>query len=111
MDIFITEKELKLNNLDRDYMLLSKDLTFKRIKEILSNNKIIICNLTDRFGKIGEKIDDVLCNTDQCFVVLVNGKKKILHDRYLYNIIYNEKKDKYLLEEHDEYYEKVEIDK
>jgi hypothetical protein len=37
-----------------------------------------------------------------------SGKIKDLHDRYLYNLIYNIKKNQYSLQEHDEYYEKIE---
>ena len=37
------------------------------------------------------------------------GDTHILEDKYLYNIIYNEKKDNYSLKEHDEYQEKLEI--
>ena len=36
------------------------------------------------------------------------GETHRLEDKYLYNIIYNQKKDEYSLQEQDEYYEKIE---
>jgi hypothetical protein len=36
------------------------------------------------------------------------GEKHRLDDRFLYNIIYNIKKDEYSLQEQDEYFEKIE---
>ena len=37
----------------------------------------------------------------------MNGEKCKLHDKFLYNIIYNIKKDQYSLEIQDEYFEKI----
>ena len=36
------------------------------------------------------------------------NEKHTLEDRFLYNIIYNIKKDEYSLESQDEYFEKIE---
>jgi hypothetical protein len=33
--------------------------------------------------------------------------KHNLHDKFLYNLIYNTKKDEYSLQEQDEYFEKI----
>jgi hypothetical protein len=94
----------------KDYMLLSKNVVFKKIKDFLSINKKVICNLTDRDGKIGQiisKVDNDI-ESNLCKIETVNGKIVNLYDRYLYNLIYNIKKNQYSLEEHDEYYEKIE---
>jgi hypothetical protein len=94
----------------KDFMLISKNIVYKKIKDFLSKKKIVICDLKDRDGKIGEPILDVNndIESDTCQIVMKSGKIKDLHDRYLYNLIYNIKKNQYSLQEHDEYYEKIE---
>lgn len=106
------KKELytKIYSHGKDYMLLSKNKTYHTIKDMLYNNVNIICNLKDRDGIIGEPILYILENNieQECFKILM--KRNISHklcDRYLYNIIFNELKNKYYLEEHDEYFEKI----
>lgn len=95
---------------DKDYMMISKNTVFKKVKNLLENDKTVICNLTDRYGKIGQPITDISNNfeSDSCQIIMKGDIKHNLYDRYLYNIIYNIKKDRYSLEEHDEYYEKIE---
>lgn len=95
----------------KDFLYLSKNSTYQRIKNILSKGFTIICNLTDRNGKIGMKIQDIENDFENevCIVYLKNGDKCKLHDRFLYNIVYNAKKDEYSLEAQDEYYEKIPI--
>jgi hypothetical protein len=94
----------------KDFMLLSKNVVFKKVKEFLSKGKVVICDLSDRDGKIGEVITDIHNNIeeDTCIIITKEGKSVNLYDRYLYNLIYNIKKNQYSLEEHDEYYEKIE---
>ena len=94
----------------RDFMLLSKNFAFRKVKEFLSNKKIVICDLTDRDGKINEPILNINndIESDVCQVYMKGGLVKELHDKYLYNLIYNNKKNYYSLQEHDEYYEKIE---
>lgn len=108
-----TELFLSKNIVDRDWMLISKNFLIQKIEELLELNKIIICNLRDRDGKIGINIIDVISDTDNenNMLILKDGSKFNLSDKYLYNLIYNSKLDKYSLEEHDEYYEKIEIEK
>ena len=67
--------------------------------------------LSDRDGKIGIEIQSVHNNfaDESCYVILKNGQKIELTDNYLYNMIYNIKKDEYSLESQDEYYEKIPV--
>lgn len=95
---------------DKDFMLLSKSVVSTRVKELLDMKKKVICNLHDRDGKIGLPILDVLNDyEDEVSYVLMNaGLKYQLHDKFLYNLIYNINKNFYSLEEQDEYFEKIE---
>lgn len=94
----------------KDFMLLSKSVVSTRVKELLDMKKKVICNLHDRDGKIGLPILDVLNDyEDEVSYVLMNaGLKHQLHDKFLYNLIYNVNKNFYSLEEQDEYFEKIE---
>jgi hypothetical protein len=93
----------------KDYLYLSKNSTFKKITEILEIGKKIICDLHDRNGKIGVEIIGIVNNFEQetCSLTLKSGEKHNLHDKFLYNLIYNIKKDQYSIEEQDEYFEKI----
>lgn len=95
---------------DKDFMLLSKSVVSTRVKELLDMKKKVICNLHDRDGKIGLPILDVLNDyEDEVSYVLMNaGLKHQLHDKFLYNLIYNINNNFYSLEEQDEYFEKIE---
>lgn len=95
----------------KDYMYLSKNTTFNKIKGLLDKNKTVICDLYDRNGKIGIKIKDIENDFENevCVLTLKNGEKHNLHDKFLYNIIYNNKKDEYSLEAQDEYFEKIPV--
>jgi len=95
---------------DKDFMLLSKSVVSTRVKELLDMKKKVICNLYDRDGRIGLTILDVLNDyEDEVSYVLMNdGLKHQLHDKFLYNLIYNVNKNFYSLEEQDEYFEKIE---
>lgn len=94
---------------EKDYMLLSRFVVCSKIEEILSSNLSVICNLTDRDGKIGLPILDVK-NVKEDSVLILKGEKKLpIKDNFLYNLIYNTKKREYSLEEHDEYFEKIEV--
>ena len=42
---------------------------------------------------------------------MVHDEHHKLHDKFLYNLIYNTKKNEYSLEEQDEYFEKLEKEK
>lgn len=94
-----------------DYKMLSKESTFDKISTFLEKEVKVICNLTDRWGRIGEEIISIYNNfeDEKCIIILKNDDKVELKDNFLYNIIYNHKKDEYSLESHDEYYEKIPV--
>jgi hypothetical protein len=95
---------------EKNYMMLSKDITFYRLKDILDKKVKIVCNLKDRNGKIGERILNIISNEDTSYDLLLSKNTPCkLEDRFLYNIKYNEKKKYYSLEEHGEYFEKIKI--
>jgi hypothetical protein len=95
---------------NKDWMLLSKSVVATRVKEFISNGIKVICDLHDRDGKIGLEIIDVINDyEDELSTLILKGDvKHDLHDKFLYNLIYNLKKDYYSLEEQDEYFEKIE---
>jgi hypothetical protein len=101
----IEDEELK------DYTHLSRQNAFERIEKLLNNGKKIICNLYDRDGLIGLEIIKIYNDFENevCILTFKNGEKFKLKDNYLYNIIYNLKKDIYSLEKEDEYFEKIPV--
>jgi hypothetical protein len=94
----------------RDFMMLSKNMTFRKTRYLIDNKKIVICDLSDRDGKIGLPILDITNDIEKetCMIIMRDGIIHQLHDRYLYNIIYNINKNNYSLQEQDEYFEKIE---
>jgi hypothetical protein len=97
----------------KDFLYLSKNTTFSKILELLEKNIKIICNLHDKNGKFGMKIIKIENNFEEetCTVTMEHDEYHKLHDKFLYNLIYNIKKDEYSLEEQDEYFEKLEKEK
>lgn len=113
---FLTSREKKFLDLYqitreddiKDFLYLSKNAIFKKIAELLERNKKVICNLNDRNGKIGLEIKSLENNfEDETCTIFMKGEKCKLHDKFLYNLIYNLKKDEYYIEEQDEYFEKI----
>jgi cell division protein ZapA (FtsZ GTPase activity inhibitor) len=95
---------------EKNYMMLSKNITFYRLKDMLDKKVKIVCNLKDRNGKIGERVLNIISNIDTSYDLLLSKNTPCkLEDRFLYNIKYNEKKKYYSLEEHSEYFEKIKI--
>ena len=94
----------------KDFMYLSKNSTYDKVKDLLEKDRKIICNLCDNYGKIGLKITNIEndFDEDECILHLKGDEKFILEDKFLYNLIYNSKKDEYSLQEQDEYFEKIE---
>jgi hypothetical protein len=107
-EVLLTKKNL----LYKDYMLISKNFVVKKINELLDDNIVVICDLHDRNGKIGLSISKIENDMDSenSILYLNNQSTHKLSDKYLYNLIYNIKTDKYYLEEHDEYFEKIEVE-
>jgi len=94
----------------KDFLYLSKNTTFSKILELLESNIKVICNLHDRNGKFGMQIVKIENNFEEetCKITMIHDEHHKLHDKFLYNLIYNIKKDEYSLEEQDEYFEKIE---
>jgi len=107
-EVLLTKKNL----LYKDYMLISKNFVVKKINELLDDNIVVICDLHDRNGKIGLSISKIENDMDSenSILYLNNQSTHKLSDKYIYNLIYNIKTDKYYLEEHDEYFEKIEVE-
>ena len=93
-----------------DFMYISKNVVFSKVSTLLDKKKRVICDLHDKDGRIGIEIvglhNDV--EKETCVLDLRDGTSHSLHDRFLYNLIYNIKKDEYSLQEQDEYFEKIE---
>ena len=106
LDLYQSTREDEM----KDFMLLSKNATYAKVKDLLENDKRVICNLEDNNGKFGLLITSIENDfeEDNCIIYMRGGEKHSLEDRYLYNIIYNIKKDEYSLESQDEYFEKIE---
>jgi hypothetical protein len=94
----------------KDFLYLSKNTTFSKILELLESNIKVICNLHDRNGKFGMEIVKIENNFEEetCMITMIHNEHHKLHDKFLYNLIYNTKKNEYSLEEQDEYFEKIE---
>ena len=99
----------KTEETPKDHMYLSKNTTCERVKTLIDSGKSVICDLHDRDGKIGLPIIDIdNTHTDDDCTLFMKGETYKLQDRFLYNIIYNQKLNKYSLQEQGEYYEKIE---
>lgn len=106
LELYQTTREEEM----KDLMLLSKNSACNRISLMIEDGKKVICDLNDRDGRIGLQIVEVENNhqDETCVVRMRGGASHMLDERFLYNIIYNQKKDSYSLQEHDEYHEKIE---
>lgn len=93
----------------KDHMYLSKNTTCERVKTLIDSGKSVICDLHDRNGKIGLPIIaiDNTHTDDYCNILMRGNETYKLEDRFLYNLIYNQKSNKYSLQEQGEYYEKI----
>jgi hypothetical protein len=114
----LTKKEINFLNLYqetreedvKDYMYLSKNSTSFKIREFLDNGVKVICDLSDRDGKISLRILDIENDYDEekSILTLKDNSKYYLDDKFLYNLIYIKKRGEYSLQEQDEYFEKIE---
>ena len=114
----LSDKEINFLNLYqvtrdddmKDFMYLSKNSTYDKVKDLIDKSRRVICDLHDRDGKIGLRIIDIENDfeEDECILHLKGSETFILEDKFLYNLIYNKNRDEYSLQEQDEYYEKIE---
>lgn len=97
----------------KDYLYLSKNSTFSKVMDLLEKKVKVICNLHDKNGKFGMEIVKIENNFEDetCIVTMIHDEHHKLHDKFLYNLIYNTNKNEYSLEEQDEYFEKIEKEK
>lgn len=112
----LTEREQKFielyhhKNDDKDLMYLSKNTTCERVKFFLNGGRKVMCDLHDRNGLIGLPVLDVVNNYEDDFgLIIMKNETHQLNDRFLYNLIYNNKLNRYSLQEQDEYFEKLEV--
>jgi hypothetical protein len=94
----------------KDFQYLTKNDAFEKIKNILSEGRKIICDLYEK-NKVGIEIVSVYnqFDSESCYIVLKDDERIELKDNYLYNIVYDIKKDEYSLQSQDQYYEKIPI--
>jgi len=110
---FLSEFDKTSDEDFKDYKMMTKDSTFTKILELIESNIKIICNLIDRNGKISLPIKSIYNNyeLDKTFIELSNGEEIELKDNFFYELNYNFDKDFYSLEEVDEFYEKIPVEK
>lgn len=96
----------------KDFTHLSKDVTYQKIRSLLDRNKKISCDLYDKNGKIGLYIVSIenQYNKGICIITLKGGETTTLTDNFLYNLIYNVKKNEYSLQSQDEYFEEIPVE-
>lgn len=94
-----------------NYSHLSKNQVVEKIKNLLDKSKIVICDLNDKYGKIGEEIVKVenLFEDGHALLILKNKETFELLDRFLYKITFDMKKNIYILASSGEYFEKINI--
>ena len=97
----------------KDYKMMTKESTFTKIIELLELNIKVVCDLVDRNGKISLPITSIYNNYElgKTFMTLSNEEEIELRDNFFYELNYNFDKDYYSLEEVDEFYEKIPIEK
>ena len=107
---FLELYNYKSEETPKDLMYLSKNTTCERVRTLLDGNMMVICDLSDRDGKIGLPILNIenIHSEDDCTIFMRDNETYKLQDRFLYNLIYNQKLNKYSLQEQGEYYEKIE---
>ncbi len=101
----VNDEELK------SFAMLSRQSAAQKIDELISSKKVVICNLEDRNGIIGLEIKSTEDVPDDEITILnfKNGEKFKMKDNFLYNLIFNIKKNIYSLEASDEFYEKIPV--
>jgi hypothetical protein len=105
------EKEFlsKYENIDdddlKDFNYLSLLDLFYLISKI---DKIIYCDIKDKFGKINEEIKSVNYDHDESSMILgLKHGNYTLKDNYLYKLTYTFKTDTYSLDIESEFSEKI----
>ena len=110
---FLKNLEEILKHDIKDYSHLSKNMTIEILESLLNKKIKVICDLTDRDGKIGQEIISFknIFLENSCLLTLRNKLEVELLDKFLYNLTYNLNRHEYSLTIQDEYFEKIFIDK
>jgi hypothetical protein len=104
LDLYYSEDKMK------DFLYLSREDAFKRVKDLIGKGETVICDLSDRDGKFGLKIVSIENYfTDDSSVIKMKGSTCKLEDKFLYNIIYDIRKNEYSLQVQNEFYEKIPV--
>jgi hypothetical protein len=78
---------------------------------LIESGKKVICNLEDRSGKIGLEIisTENLTDEETTILKLKHSETYKMKDNFLYNLIFDIKKNIYSLEASDEFFEKIPV--
>lgn len=96
----------------KDFTYLSRDVIYKKIIDLLDDDKVVVCDLYDRDGKINRPIESIFIDYESSrYYLIVDSKRIELKDNFLYNLIYNDDEVYYSLQSQDEYFEEIPLDK
>ena len=106
---FIEKYDFMMESDLQDHSHLTKNQVFEKVCKYLERNKIVICDLCDKDGKIDDQIISIsnLFEEDCCILLLKHGDSIKIYDRFLYKITYNIKRNHYCLEIQSEFFEKI----
>jgi len=95
----------------KSFAMLSRQSAIEKIEELLQSGKKVICNLEDRYGKVGFEIvaTENLPDEEMSLLKLKNAEVFKMKDNFLYNLIFDIKKNIYSLEASDEFFEKIPV--
>jgi hypothetical protein len=101
----VKEDELK------SFAMLSRQSATEKIDTLIESGKKVICNLEDRSGKIGLEIisTENLTDEETTILKLKHSETYKMKDNFLYNLIFDIKKNIYSLEASDEFFEKIPV--
>lgn len=101
----VKEDELK------SFAMLSRQSATDKLDTLIESGKKVICNLEDRSGKIGLEIISTENIPDEEITILKlkHSETYKMKDNFLYNLIFDIKKNIYSLEASDEFFEKIPV--
>lgn len=95
----------------KSFAMLSRQSATEKIDTLIESGKKVICNLEDRSGKIGLEIISTENIPDEEITILKlkHSETYKMKDNFLYNLIFDIKKNIYSLEASDEFFEKIPV--
>ena len=101
----VKEDELK------SFAMLSRQSATEKIDTLIESGKKVICNLEDRSGKVGIEIISTENIPDEEITILKlkHSETYKMKDNFLYNLIFDIKKNIYSSEASDEFFEKIPV--